>query len=181
MVFRLAAKPPPLPLKYSIDFLAASAVTGSPSLNLAPSRSVNVTDLLSGAISHLTARAGRNEPSAATRTSGSYAGPIAMPARPLPLKAGSRLTGTNALPTVNTFCCAEAPVAAASDAVANAAARKSRRVAKRFFMVGLPLPRMQSSLFDGATPHDVGVVPSGLAQALPTAVPEYTNALVPRG
>src|SRR6478735_9287659 len=104
-----------------------------------------------------------------------------MPARPLPLRPGSRLTGTKALPTVKTFCCAKAPVAAANDAVASAAARKSRRVVNGFFMGGFPLARMQSSLVDGATPHDVGVVPSDLGQALRTAAPEYTNASAPDG
>src|SRR5271165_5929976 len=70
-VARLVENGPFLPSQYSIDFFAAAAVTGSPSLNLASLRSVKVTTLLSGETLQDSASAGSKLPSGRVRTSGS--------------------------------------------------------------------------------------------------------------
>ena len=67
----MAANGPFLPTKYSIDFFTASAVTGSPSLNLAFWRKVKVASLLSAEICQAVARPGANLPSAWVRIKGS--------------------------------------------------------------------------------------------------------------
>ena len=68
---RLTVNGPFLLRQYSMDFFAASAVTGSPSLNLASRRSVKVASLLSALRAQAVASAGSKLPSARTRICGS--------------------------------------------------------------------------------------------------------------